>query len=167
MDGAWGKRRYSCYSFLTSALEGGEWSASRLGRPLPPGKEPPVPTVQEAGWAPEPVWTQRKWKLYPRKNKSRLHYGNVFCHSLQNLFSFCCCGYKCRLYCVHVRCYFVSVRNHVSHIMGKNIGWGCVTSVVGVYQLVLCFKLYQLICRYCSFHPQGENLAETKGQELT
>jgi hypothetical protein len=26
---------------------------------LPPGKEPPVPVVQEAGWAPEPVWTQR------------------------------------------------------------------------------------------------------------
>jgi hypothetical protein len=27
---------------------GGEWSASRPGRALPPGKEPPVPT---AGWA--------------------------------------------------------------------------------------------------------------------
>jgi hypothetical protein len=54
-----GERRYSSYSFLTPALEGGEWSASRLGRALPPGKEPPVPTVQEAGWAPEPVWTQR------------------------------------------------------------------------------------------------------------
>jgi hypothetical protein len=26
---------------------------------LPPGKEPPVPIGQEAGWAPEPVWTQR------------------------------------------------------------------------------------------------------------
>jgi hypothetical protein len=26
---------------------------------LPPGKWPPVPIVQEAGWAPEPVWTQR------------------------------------------------------------------------------------------------------------
>jgi hypothetical protein len=26
---------------------------------LPPGKRPPVPTVQEAGWASEPVWTQR------------------------------------------------------------------------------------------------------------
>jgi hypothetical protein len=52
--------RYSSYcSFLTSALEGGEWSASRPGRALPPGKEPPVPIVQEAGWAPEPVWTQR------------------------------------------------------------------------------------------------------------
>jgi hypothetical protein len=54
-----GERRYSSYSFLTSALEGGEWSASRPGPALPPGKEPPVPTAQEAGWAPEPVWTQR------------------------------------------------------------------------------------------------------------
>jgi hypothetical protein len=26
---------------------------------LPPGKGHPVPIVQEAGWAPEPVWTQR------------------------------------------------------------------------------------------------------------
>jgi hypothetical protein len=54
-----GERRYSSYSFLTSALEGGEWSASRPDRALPPGKELPVPIVQEAGWAPEPVWTQR------------------------------------------------------------------------------------------------------------
>jgi hypothetical protein len=38
-----GERRYSSYSFLTSALEGGEWSASRPGRSLPPGKEPSVP----------------------------------------------------------------------------------------------------------------------------
>jgi hypothetical protein len=53
-----GDKRCSSYSFLTSALEGGEWSASRPGRTLPPGKEPPVPTVQQAGWAPEPVWTQ-------------------------------------------------------------------------------------------------------------
>jgi hypothetical protein len=57
--GAWGERTYSSYSFSTSALDGGEWSASRLGRALPPGKEPPVPIVQEAGWDPEPVWTQR------------------------------------------------------------------------------------------------------------
>jgi hypothetical protein len=34
----------------------GEWSASRPGRALAPGK---VPIVQEAGWPPEPVWTQR------------------------------------------------------------------------------------------------------------
>jgi hypothetical protein len=55
----WGKRRYSSYSFMTSALDGGEWSASCAGRSLPPGKGPPVPIVQEAGWASEPVWTQR------------------------------------------------------------------------------------------------------------
>jgi hypothetical protein len=57
-EGAWGDRRYSSYSFSTSALDGGGWSASRPGRALPPGKGPPVPIVQEAGWAPEPVWMQ-------------------------------------------------------------------------------------------------------------
>jgi hypothetical protein len=57
--GAWGERRYSSYSYLSLALDGGEWSASRPGRALPPGKEPPVPIGQEAGWAPVPVWTQR------------------------------------------------------------------------------------------------------------
>jgi hypothetical protein len=56
---AWGERRYSSYSFSTSALDGGEWSASRPGRAFTPGKGLPVPIVQEAGWAPEPVWTQR------------------------------------------------------------------------------------------------------------
>jgi hypothetical protein len=56
---AWGERRYSSYSFSTSALDGGEWSASRPCRALAPGKGPPVPIVQEAWWAPQPVWTQR------------------------------------------------------------------------------------------------------------
>ena len=44
---------------MTAALEGGEWSAARPGRTLPPGKDP-VPIVQEAGWAPGPVWTAGK-----------------------------------------------------------------------------------------------------------
>jgi hypothetical protein len=56
--GACGEKRYSSYSFITTALDGGEWSGSRPGRVLPPGKGPPVPTVQEAGWVPEPVWMQ-------------------------------------------------------------------------------------------------------------
>jgi hypothetical protein len=34
-------------------------SASCPGRALAPGKAPPVPTVQETGWAPVPVWTKR------------------------------------------------------------------------------------------------------------
>jgi hypothetical protein len=45
--------------FSNLALDGGEWSASRLGRVLAPGKGPLVPIVHEAGWAPEPVWTKR------------------------------------------------------------------------------------------------------------
>jgi hypothetical protein len=53
-----GERVYRSYSFTTSALDGCEWSASRPGRALPSGKGPPVPIGQEAGWAPEPVWTQ-------------------------------------------------------------------------------------------------------------
>jgi hypothetical protein len=43
----------------TLALDGGEWSASCPGRTLAPGKGPPVPIVQEAGWASELVWMQR------------------------------------------------------------------------------------------------------------
>jgi hypothetical protein len=43
---------------LSLGTRWGEWSASRPGRALPPGKEPPVPIGQEAGWAPEPVWAQ-------------------------------------------------------------------------------------------------------------
>jgi hypothetical protein len=43
---------------MTSVLDEGEGSASYYGRGLPLGKGPPVPIVQEAGWAPEPAWTQ-------------------------------------------------------------------------------------------------------------
>jgi hypothetical protein len=53
------ERRYSSYSFSNSALDGGEWLESRSNSTLTPGKGPPAPTVEEAGWAPELVWTQR------------------------------------------------------------------------------------------------------------
>jgi len=39
-EGDKGERMYNSY-FLTSALDGGEWSASRSCRALPPGKAPP------------------------------------------------------------------------------------------------------------------------------
>jgi hypothetical protein len=58
LEGTWVERKYSSNTFSTSALHGGEWSASRPDRSLAPGKGPPVPIVQEAEWAPEPVWTQ-------------------------------------------------------------------------------------------------------------
>jgi hypothetical protein len=50
--------RYSSYS-LTSSLDGGEWSPSLPGCALPPEKGPPVPIIQEGGWASALVWTQR------------------------------------------------------------------------------------------------------------
>jgi hypothetical protein len=43
------------YSFSTSALGVGGWSAPGPGR-FTPGKDP-VLIVQEAGWNPVPVWT--------------------------------------------------------------------------------------------------------------
>jgi hypothetical protein len=58
----------NAYAFLHSTVflrykmfsqEGNVCSASRPGRALPRGKGPPVRYVQEAGWAPEPVWTHR------------------------------------------------------------------------------------------------------------
>jgi hypothetical protein len=41
--GVKGERKYSSYSFLTPALDGGEWSASHPGRSSPPIKGSPVP----------------------------------------------------------------------------------------------------------------------------
>jgi hypothetical protein len=44
---------------MAAALEGGVWSKAGTGRILPPGKDP-VPILQEARWAPGPVWTGGK-----------------------------------------------------------------------------------------------------------
>jgi hypothetical protein len=44
---------------MTSAVDGGEWSALRPGRSLPQRKDPQVPIKLEAGWASKLVWTQR------------------------------------------------------------------------------------------------------------
>ena len=42
---------------MTAALEGGEWSAARPGRTIPPpGKDPVTILQEEAGWAPGLVW---------------------------------------------------------------------------------------------------------------
>jgi hypothetical protein len=52
---AQGERRYSFYSFMTSALNGGEWLVSCPSRTLPLGNGPSVPTGQEAGWTPDGI----------------------------------------------------------------------------------------------------------------
>jgi hypothetical protein len=49
MQALGGERRYSSYSFTTSALDGGEWSASRPGRAFTPGERTPG-TYCTGGW---------------------------------------------------------------------------------------------------------------------
>jgi hypothetical protein len=50
----WGGGRYCSYCFLTSALD------EVVSRPcFSPGEGLPLPIGQEAGWAPEPIWTHR------------------------------------------------------------------------------------------------------------
>jgi hypothetical protein len=58
-------------TFLTSALDGGQWSASRPAA-LAPRREAPVPIGMEAGWAPDPVWTlwSREESLIPAGNQT-------------------------------------------------------------------------------------------------
>jgi hypothetical protein len=53
------ERRYNSYSFTTSALDGVSGQRHAPAALYPRGKGPPVPIVQEAWWAPEPVSTQR------------------------------------------------------------------------------------------------------------
>jgi hypothetical protein len=77
------------YSFITSALDGGGWWASRPGR-FTLGKEP-VPTVKEAVWAPVSFWisaenlapTGIRSSHFPARSESlyRLRYPGRQCHT--------------------------------------------------------------------------------------
>ena len=60
-----GKYSYSSTLPLTSVLDVGGWSAPRPGG-FTPWKDP-VPIVQEAGWAPGPVWTRAE-NLAPHRD---------------------------------------------------------------------------------------------------
>jgi hypothetical protein len=57
-----GERNYSSYSITTSALDGVSGQRHAPAAFYPPGKDSLVPTVQEAGWTPEPDCTQRLQK---------------------------------------------------------------------------------------------------------
>jgi len=52
------------HAFLTSALDGREWSASELGR-FYPGERSSGTTGLEAGWAPEAVWVRWRRERIP------------------------------------------------------------------------------------------------------
>ena len=57
-EGPEGEQMYSSTLPSTSALDMGGWSTPHSGR-FTSGKDP-VPVVQEAGWAPGPIWTDVK-----------------------------------------------------------------------------------------------------------
>jgi hypothetical protein len=56
---AQGERRYSSYSLMTLVLDGVSGQRHTSAALYRRGKGPPVPIGQEAGQAPELVWTQR------------------------------------------------------------------------------------------------------------
>jgi hypothetical protein len=69
-----GERRYSAYSFLTWALDVGEWSTSRPGRILPRGKDPLYPLYRRLGGPQSRSGTQVRGKilcLYRGSNPDR------------------------------------------------------------------------------------------------
>jgi hypothetical protein len=59
-----GESRYSSYSFLTSALDEGEWSASRLGRALAREKDPRYPLYRRLG-GPQSRSGHKDWRKNP------------------------------------------------------------------------------------------------------
>jgi hypothetical protein len=65
-----GEKRYSSTLSLTSALDGGRWLTPHPGHFTP--RKDPVPIVQEAGWAPGPVWMGISGIVLCNSNKTAL-----------------------------------------------------------------------------------------------
>jgi hypothetical protein len=60
---AQGGEMCSAYSFTTSALDGVSGQLHAPAALYPPERGPTVPIAQEAGWTPEPVWTQARGNI--------------------------------------------------------------------------------------------------------
>jgi hypothetical protein len=52
------------YQFLTSELDGGEWSESRPGRTLPQGKDPRYPLYRRLGGVCDGLDTEARGKYF-------------------------------------------------------------------------------------------------------
>jgi hypothetical protein len=67
-EDVWGSGCIASASFLTSAIIGGEWSASSPCRFISKGKSPRY--GHEAGWTTEPVWTIRSNIFLPYRDSN-------------------------------------------------------------------------------------------------
>jgi hypothetical protein len=79
--GGAGERMYSSYSLTTSALDGVSGQRHAPAALNPRAKGPPAPIVQEAGWAPEPVWTQPLPGIEPRSPGRPARSQTLYCLS--------------------------------------------------------------------------------------
>jgi hypothetical protein len=64
---------YSSYSFMTSALDWGEWSASRPGRALSPGER--TPSTHRTGGSVGPracLDTEARGKILPAEDRTSI-----------------------------------------------------------------------------------------------
>jgi len=86
---------------MTAALEGGEWSVARPGRTLPPGKT----RLQEAGWAPGPVWMGIKSRPHrnsiPIKPTRCTNFSNIYLEWNSTCFGQFLCPSSVVFYCKH------------------------------------------------------------------
>jgi hypothetical protein len=135
-------------TFLTSALDGVEWSASRPGRTLAPVKGRLMPIGWEAGWVWELVWTQRL------EEKSFASVG-VRNQVVQSVVRHHTDWASCENWCIYCHCLF-SIVSEMRDLKGKYslIIWhfGICLRRTGRYTIVVDVRVLGsntvLICSY-------------------
>jgi hypothetical protein len=87
------------------------WAVSITLRPrFSPGKGPPLPIEQEAGWTPEPVWTQR----LEEKSSASVEDRTPVVHSVVRHYNSTMCNYKSSSRrCSQMHAVFACVNKHL------------------------------------------------------
>ena len=149
---------------MTAALERGEYSAACPGRTLPPGKDP-VPILQEAGWAPGPVWrggkSPRRDSIPDRPARSqslyRLSYpAHIIQCSKNNYYTQINRTYwlelELRLPCVMCESYIVWAKDRILYFSAWCIMWALCFKVLilrdVVYLQRCCWKVWTILDCY-------------------
>ena len=92
---------------MTAALEGGEWSAARPGRTLPPGKTR-YPLYRRLGGSQGPVWTGGKYRPHRDSIPDRRARSSVSIPTELPGPQLCACSLIYPACKVHALCYIVT-----------------------------------------------------------